>query len=94
MAEKTFYYEFKEPGNQYSPGVYTNVGHRMGFRMYNLATRVWRQGSRGGVKIIKENLHFYDNVKSYGEMYVTKNEEAMKEFMWVKLQAQPYNEGA
>jgi hypothetical protein len=62
--------------------------------MYNLAARVWRQGARGGVKIVKENLHYYDNVESYGEKYVTRDEEVMKKFMWVKLQAQPYNKGA
>ena len=46
------------------------------------SNKVWVQGSRGGVKIIKDRT---SNI--YG--YVTKNEELMKEFMWVKLKAQP-----
>lgn len=45
--------------------------------------RVWVQGPKGGVKIIKNRL---SNTNLYG--YVTKNEGLMKEFMWVKLQAQ------
>ena len=94
MAEKTFYYEFCEPGNQYSPGIYTTTNNKMNYRMYNLATRVWCQGVRGGVKIVRENLYYYDDAKSYGQKYVTKDENAMKHFMWVKLQAQPYIKGA
>ena len=46
------------------------------------SSKVWREGPRGGVKIIKNR-----NVDGYG--YVTTNEDQMKEFVWVKLQAQP-----
>jgi hypothetical protein len=84
--ERTFYYEFTKKNYDYGPGVYTNVGHRLHYTMYDLATRVWRQGVHGGVKVIKEDFFVS---KAYGEKYVTKNEEAMKHFMWVKLQAQP-----
>jgi hypothetical protein len=42
---------------------------------------VWLQGPRGGVKIIKDKVG-----TEFG--YVTQNEKLMKEFMWVKLQAQ------
>jgi hypothetical protein len=45
------------------------------------SSKVWREGPRGGVKIIKNR-----NIGYYG--YVTTNEEYMKEFVWVKLQAQ------
>lgn len=89
--EKTFYYEFTRKSNEFPVGVYTNIGHRMHYRMYDGATRVWRQGVHGGVKVIKEDFFVS---KAYGEKYVTKNEEAMKHFMWVKLQAQPYIKGA
>ena len=44
------------------------------------SSKVWRQGPRGGVKIIKNR-----NISCRG--YVTTNQEQMKEFVWVKLQA-------
>jgi hypothetical protein len=53
-------------------------------RCMSYSQRVWAQGSRGGVRIVKNRM---DAKNLYG--YVTKNEEAMKQFMWVKLQAQP-----
>ncbi len=43
--------------------------------------RVWVQGPKGGVKMLKDRVGY-----TYG--YVTKNEELMKEFMWVKLKSQ------
>ena len=45
---------------------------------------VWVQGPRGGVRIIKDKI---ESLGLYG--YVTKNEDAMKRFMWAKLKAQP-----
>lgn len=51
-------------------------------RCMSYSHRVWVQGPRGGVKVIKDR-HGTD---FYG--YVTKNEKAMKEFVWVKLKAQ------
>jgi hypothetical protein len=44
------------------------------------SSKVWRQGPRGGVKIIKNR-----DIGSCG--YVTTNEDQMKEFVWIKLQA-------
>ena len=52
-------------------------------RCISYSDRVWVQGPRGGVKIIKNRR---DMTNVYG--YVTNNENLMKEFMWVKLQAQ------
>jgi len=52
-------------------------------RCISYSDRVWVQGPRGGVKIVKNRR---DMTNVYG--YVTKNEELMKEFMWVKLKAQ------
>jgi hypothetical protein len=50
-------------------------------RCISYSDRVWVQGPRGGVKIIKDKVG-----TEFG--YVTQNEKLMKEFMWVKLQAQ------
>jgi hypothetical protein len=55
-------------------------------RCISYSDRVWVQGPRGGVKIIKNRR---DMTNVYG--YVTKNEKLMKEFMWVKLKAQTLN---
>ena len=50
--------------------------------------RVWRVGPKGGVKITKDQYWW-----TGGSPYITKNEEKMKEFMWVKLKAQDYKKG-
>ena len=63
---------------------YRREYHTKVSRCISYSHRVWVQGPRGGVKILKDRI---DNV--FG--YVTKNEELMKEFMWVKLKAQPLN---
>jgi hypothetical protein len=41
----------------------------------------WRQGPKGGVKVMPTANSF----RQYG--YISKNEELMKEFAWVKLRA-------
>lgn len=86
MGDTTFYFEFAEPGNQYSPGVYYTI-NRLAIAPFDLATRVWRQGPKGGVKILKED---WTKERFFGHRYVTKNEEAMREFMWLKLKARPF----
>ena len=55
--------------------------------LFTASNRIWRQGPRGGVKIIKDiRLD-----ATWGQMqptqYVTKNQDLMKEFMVVKLKA-------
>lgn len=55
-------------------------------RCVSYSHRVWKQGPRGGVKLIKQG---FENDKFYGYGYLTKDPEAMKEFMWVKLRAEP-----
>jgi len=70
------------------PGVYRiNLlqGQRLVRRYGELSTKIWRQGPKGGVKIIKDRIGF-----SYTG-YVTNKPEYMKEFMWVKLKAQTVN---
>lgn len=88
MTQTIYYCEI--PGNytrEFSKGV-TTIPWKREYTtkitqciMYS--DRVWVQGPRGGVKIVKNKR---DMTNVYG--YVTKNEQLMKEFMWVKLQAQ------
>ena len=72
---------------EFPKGVYVIPYHREYHtkisRCVSYSNKVWVQGPRGGVKIIKDRT---DPYAEYG--YVTKNEEIMKEFMWVKLKAQ------
>lgn len=88
MANYTFYCEI-EVFNTDKPTVYSFVSDSqstLGFKgAIRLSEKVWRQGPKGGVKVIKSK----DNsIRSY---YVTNNDNEMKKFMWVKLQAQPFN---
>ena len=53
-------------------------------RCISYSDRVWVQGPRGGVRIIKNRQS--NTEPCYG--YVTKNDEMMKQFTWVKLKAQ------
>jgi hypothetical protein len=43
--------------------------------------KVWVQGPKGGVKLVKSR----NSISRYG--YVTRNEQAMQEFAWIKLSA-------
>lgn len=51
-------------------------------RCISYSDKVWIQGPRGGVKVIKDRE---TDTGPYG--YVTKNEDEMKKFMWAKLKA-------
>lgn len=89
MREQVFYYEFfKDSKREHIVYESTKWHHEL----YYTADRVWRQGSKGGVKITSENwmIDFKDfGKKHYGHKYVTTNEKAMQEFAWAKLKAQP-----
>ena len=61
----------REPAHAWVPNVYTLIQN---------SSKVWRQGPQGGVKIIK-------NRDTGSRGYVTTNEDQMKEFVWIKLQA-------
>jgi hypothetical protein len=52
-------------------------------RCISYSDKVWIQGSRGGVKIIKDRETYPSGI--YG--YITKNEDEMKKFMWAKLKS-------
>ena len=90
MAEFTFYCKVTHDGSTNSnPGVYSFIskhGPQPGkFRLIADSIKVWRQGPKGGVKIFKDRTY-------YGcRGYVTNNDKEMKEFIWVKLQAQSIN---
>ena len=87
----TYYFEIDEDThdgiNRWSKGVYASEGYTGGYfvgwqtRALRASNRVWRQGPKGGVKIVKNRSWNDDNG------YVTKDEKRMKEFIWVKLKA-------
>ena len=87
MSKYTYYYQFEQPGNQYSPGVYrTTYPHG---QLRSLATRSWVQGPKGGVQIVGE-WWLLPHAKRLGSGYKTQDPRAMKEFTFVKLQAKDY----
>ena len=53
-------------------------------RCMSYSTRVWVQGPKGGVRLLKDKSGAHTSIG-----YITKNEELMKQFMWVKLKAEP-----
>ena len=92
MADYNYYCEVEYDRADIKPGVYSFKainGNTLGYnRLITLSNKIWRQGPRGGVKVVKSRNEFA------GTQYVTRDEKLMKKFMWVKLQAQPYNKGA
>lgn len=69
---------------EFAPGIYS-IPDRTEYntkirRCMSYSARVWIQGPKGGVRMRGEYNIF---------RYVTKDENLMKEFMWVKLKAQP-----
>lgn len=91
MAEYTYYCEVVFDRADVRPGVYSFRAAKNNFlgygRVMTLSEKIWRQGPKGGVKIVKSRKQFVSS------QYVTSDEKTMKEFMWVKLQAQPYGKG-
>ena len=67
-------------GTYYATG-YMNAWYGGQSRLSYNCDRIWCQGPKGGVKIVKDRTR----LALFG--YVTKNEKAMKEFMWIKLKA-------
>jgi hypothetical protein len=89
MGRYTYYCEVQHTKVELAPGVYCVIADK-GFnqpwfpqlnRIITFSHRVWKQGPKGGVKIIKDR----DWPCPMG--YVTTNEEWMKKFTWVKLRA-------
>lgn len=74
--EYTYYYEHPN-------GVFTAKGPKkrtLNYRTFTESHTVWREGPKGGVGIVKDQIHSRCG-------YYTTNPEVMKEFMWIKLQA-------
>ena len=89
MANSIFYCEVEgNPQNDYwefAPGIYI-IPDRREYRTKisrccSHSARVWIQGPNGGVQLRREESRLF--------YYITKNDELMKKFMWVKLKAQP-----
>lgn len=89
----TYYCEIYKDRYNFSKGVYTYTSDRRKYfkflELMQFSDKVWRQGPKGGVKIVKDRSQHWGH-----SQYVTQNEKIMKEFMWVKLQAQSYIKGA
>ena len=95
MASRCMYYfevsrAYTDHIDTYAAGVYSAAGYVGGFmgwqsRLWANCSRVWMQGPRGGVKIVKDRITYPGGM--YG--YITKNNKAIKEFAWVKLSARP-----
>ena len=88
----TYYFEvsktYTDYIDTYAAGVYSAVGYMGGYvgwqnRLAINCDRVWCQGPRGGVKIVKDRITYPGGM--YG--YITNNKKAMKEFAWIKLSA-------
>ena len=89
MRQYTYYCEVQDRVREYPAGVYKVVANGVGpwfpvlNRLTTVSDRVWKQGPRGGVKIIKHRWH----TEQYPIGYITTNEKYMQEFMWIKLKA-------
>ena len=90
MDGYTYYCEVSRDRSDYRAGVYSIVADRgINARWWpklnqviTISDRVWKQGPRGGVRIIKSRIY---DLHPMG--YITKNERWMKQFAWVKLSA-------
>jgi len=67
----------------YSAAGYMGAWHGGQSRLALNSSRIWCQGPRGGVKIVKDRINYPGGM--YG--YITNNNKAMKEFAWIKLSA-------
>jgi len=90
VADFTYYCEVTLDRADIKPGTYsfTTGGPRSFLKFNRLTTvsdKVWRQGPRGGVKIVKDRYALF-----HPAGYVTTDEKLMKKFMWVKLKSQTF----
>ena len=63
---------------------YTRLNRHLAPRLFRESDVVYCQGPRGGVKVVHTNYWMRDR-PNFG--YITKDAEAMKQFVWVKLKA-------
>lgn len=96
MDNATYYCKINCQNEQWTPGVYSikTSGNERG-KVYSPSTalrlnlirysdKVWREGPRGGVKIVKDRVGLKHRLT-----YVTNDPRSMEEYMWVKLSAKP-----
>lgn len=93
MGTYTYYCEVSSRVREYPAGVYkveASNGNATWFpqlnRLTTVSDKVWKQGPKGGVKIVK-----YPWWNSWPMGYITTNEKYMREFAWIKLRAKKYN---
>lgn len=88
MGKFSYYCEVHKDRQHIKKGIYLYSADRRStfdyLRLISVSDKIWRQGPKGGVRITKDRNFVSPTY------YVTKDEKIMKEFMWVKLQAQPY----
>lgn len=91
MGQSTYYCEVNINRSDYKAGVYKVIAEQANRhhtwlpvlnRLITMSDRVWKQGPKGGVKIVKSRTY---ELLPLG--YVTTNEKYMKQFAWVKLRA-------
>lgn len=91
MAYYTYYCEVKDRVREYPAGVYKVVTSNRSVgpwypvlnRLITVSDWVWKQGPKGGVKIVKAP---WPKMMPLG--YVTSDKDYMQEFAWTKLRAQ------
>ena len=69
-------YTFDSPDHKYATRTYYNV--------VQLSDVIWRQGPKGGVKVVKDRRGTY---RTYPLGYITSSKKHMERFLWVKLTA-------
>ena len=95
MGQHTYYCEVQSRIREYPEGVYKVVADK-GInarwfpqlnRLITVSDRVWKQGPKGGVKIVKSPWR-----DPWPAGYVTSKDEYMREFLWVKIRAKELHE--
>ena len=93
MDNAIYYCRVSHENTSYPPGVYSvATGTNERGKVYSPSTalrlslvrfsdKVWREGPRGGVKIVKDR----NGTRRY--KYITHDPKAMEEFAWIKLSA-------
>jgi hypothetical protein len=92
MGQYTYYCEVNHTRVDIAKGVYSVVAEKginhLWFpelnRLVTVSDRVWKQGPKGGIKIIKDRSCLYPMG------YITTDEKWMKKFAWVKLKAKEW----
>lgn len=90
MGQYTYYCEVKNRIREYPAGVYKVVADKQFDsrwfptlnRLMTVSDWVWKQGPRGGVKIVKAP---WPKMMPLG--YITSDKDYMQDFAWVKLRA-------